>query len=379
LGGAAATLVALLMVSGALLKFSYVPTPDRAYASILALQHQVAFGRLIRNVHHWSANLLVLTVSLHLLRTFFTAAYTGRRRGNWLVGLVLFSLVLLANLTGYLLPWDQLAYWAITVCTAALAYLPGIGPWLKQLILGGPTLGTATLTHFFGLHTAILPVLFLLLLPYHFWCIRKAGGLAATAAKETRIEAVPHLLVREAAAALTVTAMVLMAAAVWDAPLGAVANPGLSPNPTKAPWYFAGFQELLLRHPPVVAVAVIPPLLALLLASLPFLPLGLTEPGKWFGNRPRGLKSVLTGALLALIWVPAETLAHDRWQGPMAGGTSMVGLGILLGLGVGFARRASARDGVQAAFTYVTATWLIYTIIGVWFRGPAMALTWPWQ
>src|SRR5512143_4041191 len=225
LGGTAAVLVLLQLFTGILLKFAYAPTPTLAYESLLRLQEGFLFGRLIRNVHFWSANLLVVVVFLHGLRVFFTGGFHPPRRLNWIVGLSLFILVLASNLTGYLLPWDQLAYWATTICAAMLEYVPLIGIWLQQTVLGGRQIGPATLRIFFAMHTAVLPILIALLMAFHFWRVRKAGGLVvprspAQEAEETpvMVPTHPNLLLREAAVALATIAFVLIVALFADAP-----------------------------------------------------------------------------------------------------------------------------------------------------------------
>ena len=157
LGGMAVVLVGMLFGSGLMLKFVYQPVPDRAYASIVYLQQNIFFGQLIRNVHHWSANTLLIVVFLHFLRVFFTGAFHPPRQFNWILGLAMFLAVLTSNITGYLLPWDQLAFWAITVCTGMLEYLPGIGNRLQNLVRGGSEIGPATLSIFFAIHTAVMP------------------------------------------------------------------------------------------------------------------------------------------------------------------------------------------------------------------------------
>ena len=136
LGGMAAILVVLQFGTGLLLKFVYEPNPVSAYASIQHIQNAVMFGQLVRNIHHWSANLLVLIVFLHMLRVYFTGALLPPRQFNWIIGLSLFGLVLFANLTGYLLPYDQLAFWAVTVSTGMLEYIPVIGVHLQQMLRG---------------------------------------------------------------------------------------------------------------------------------------------------------------------------------------------------------------------------------------------------
>ncbi|MBI5650428.1 MAG: cytochrome b N-terminal domain-containing protein, partial [Chloroflexi bacterium] len=138
LGGLAGLLIVVLALTGILLEAVYTPAPEKAYTAILALGTRVWFGQLIRNLHHWSGNLMIIVVALHLLRVFFTGAFRPPREFNWLVGIALLLLTVLANFTGYLLPWDQLAYWAITVGASIIVYIPVIGNWLSNILLGGP-------------------------------------------------------------------------------------------------------------------------------------------------------------------------------------------------------------------------------------------------
>ncbi len=177
LGGMAAVLVLLQLFTGVLLKFVYEPLPTLAYESIGRLQGTFLFGPLIRNIHFWSANFLILVVFLHGLRVFFTGAFHAPRQMNWVIGLTLSLLVLASNLTGYLLPWDQLAYWATTICVGMLEYIPLIGTWLQRAILGGSQMGPSTLRNFYAFHTAVIPALIVALMAFHFWRVRKAGGL----------------------------------------------------------------------------------------------------------------------------------------------------------------------------------------------------------
>ncbi|MGD9351026.1 MAG: cytochrome b N-terminal domain-containing protein, partial [Desulfobacterales bacterium] len=251
LGGMAVVLVGMLFATGLMLKFVYQPVPDRAYESIIHLQNNVLFGQLIRNVHHWSGNILLIIVFLHLLRVFFTGAFHPPRQFNWIIGLVMFLAVLTSNITGYLLPWDQLAFWAITICTGMLEYVPGIGEWLQKLIRGGNEIGPATISIFFAIHTAIIPACLLVLMPWHFWRVRKAGGLVIPrrpdeeqGSDNEKVPTIPNLILREIVVALVLIAFIMAISVIFNAPLEAKANPGLSPNPTKAPWYFAGIQEL---------------------------------------------------------------------------------------------------------------------------------------
>jgi quinol-cytochrome oxidoreductase complex cytochrome b subunit len=396
LGGAAAVLFLVLAVTGALLLVTYEPSPERAYATVARLVDEVPFGAFVRNVHHWAANGLVLVTLLHLLRVFYRGGYLPPRQGNWYVGVALLLLVLACAFTGYLLPWDQLAYWAITISTGMLEYVPIAGAALLRAARGGAEIGPATLARFFVLHVAILPIALLVLLALHFWLVRKVGGVILPAVdgdpsspRGPLVPTSPHLTQREGAAALVVLAAVMLAAAAWNAPLLAQANPGASPNPAKAPWYFMGVQELLVHlHPAFGAVAV--PLLALvLLAALPAI--GGTErpTGRWFGS-PRGARLALESALLAAALtvgavVTNEPLRQGRAWFPglspavRGGALPLLVAAVVVSLLVLVARRRGATrlEGVQAAFTFVAVSLAVLTVVGVVFRGQGMALVLP--
>ena len=178
LGGLSALLITLLAVTGIFLQMNYTPNPADAYTDILQLRADTWFGELLRNLHHWSANLLILVSVLHMLRVFFTGSYRLPRELNWIMGLLMLLLVLAANFTGYLLPWDQLAFWAITVGTSILGYIPLAGGWLNYLLLGGPEVGAATLLNFYSLHISFIPLAIMGLMSFHFWRVRKDGGLS---------------------------------------------------------------------------------------------------------------------------------------------------------------------------------------------------------
>jgi len=173
-----------LTLTGILLMFYYVPTLERAYGYIITLQTEVPFGQLLRNMHRWGAHLMVLVVVLHMVRVFYTGAYKPPRQFNWVVGVVLLLLTLGASFTGYLLPWDQLAFWAITVGTSVAGYAPVIGNSAKAILLGGPEVGQEALTRFYALHIMIIPAGIALLTSLHMWRVRKDGGLAANEIKD---------------------------------------------------------------------------------------------------------------------------------------------------------------------------------------------------
>lgn len=402
LGGMAATLIVLLLASGLLLKFAYEPTPVAAHASVQALISGTPYGKLVRNLHYWCAHLLVAVMFLHMLRVFCTGAFHRPRQFNWVVGLGLMTVVLGANFTGYLLPWDQLAYWAVTVSTGMLEYVPLVGAYLRETILSDGELGPRTLQLFYGLHTAVLPVVLMALMAYHFWRIRKAKGLVvlrpidapvdeSVQENPARAPVVPDLLLRETATALVLIAAVLLLAALVDIPLGEPGNPGLSPNPTRAPWYFAGLQELLLHFHPVFAVFVIPLAVGFGLLSIPYLNYKTDTGGIWFASR-KGRRTAGVAAAAALVAVPLLILA-DTWfagAGSSPGGLAPAladgwfpTLVVLLAIGGYYAVikitfHATKNETVQSVFILLATSYAILTITGLWFRGEGMALSLPW-
>jgi len=396
LGGMALVLVLLLAFSGVLMMFAYEPSPERAWQSIDAFEQEVLFGKLIRGVHHWSANLLIAVTTLHMLRVFLTGAFHGRRRSNWLIGLGLLFFVLLSGFTGYLLPWDQTAYWAITICTEMLGKVPGIGQSVQQAIVGGTEIGSATVINFYALHVAITPIMLAVLLSWHFWRIRMAGGVVLPAGRQPQVADdlvpfVPDLLMREVAVALILIALVLVVAIVFGAPLGDPANPGISPNPAKAPWYFLGFQELLIHFDATFAVLVVPLLVATALASVPFLPYDADSSGDWFLT-PKGRRLAIVATIMALVIVPLWVLLDEHVIGPdgwlpitpVVISNGLLPFMLLLAVITGFyvlTRRvftATRNEAVQSLFVLLFVAFAALTATGVWFRGAGMALVWPW-
>lgn len=398
LGGMSLVLVLLLVATGVLLLFHYEPSADRAYDSVRTLIGEVPFGAFVRSIHRWGANLALILVVLHVLRVVFTGAFRGARRGNWIVGLLVLFLVLGSNFTGYLLPWDQVAYWAVTISTGMLDYVPAVGPMLQRLLRGGADVGSRTLTTFYVLHIVFLPVAMMVLLALHFWLVRKAGGVVLPRApgeppppRAPLVPTSPHLTRREGVTALVLLAVLLTFALLVDAPLEERANPGLSPNPAKAPWYFMGVQELLLHFHPVVAVLVIPLALVVLLFRLPHAGQAAVE-GIWFvsdsGRRMAARVALASlGITAAAVLVDAYLL---RFRGTLQGmaavvTTGVLPLGVVIALVVAtrvWARRryqASAEEVAQTVFVALLTAFLTLTAVGVAFRGEGMALAWPWK
>ncbi len=177
LGVISTVLLGSLIVSGVYLMFFYVPSPVSAYGDIQRLQTDVAFGQFIRNVHRWSAHFMVLAVAAHMARVFYRGAYKSPREFNWVIGVMLLLLTLLLSFTGYLLPWDQLAYWAVTVGTSMADFVPFVGNQIKVILIGGDQVGSETLLRFYVLHVAVLPGLIVFLLMIHLWRWRKDSML----------------------------------------------------------------------------------------------------------------------------------------------------------------------------------------------------------
>ena len=178
LGGLSFFLFLVLTVTGVYLMFFYVPSATSAYSDILRIQSEVVFGLLTRNVHRWAAHLMVFFVFLHMMRVFYHGAYKPPREFNWVVGVVLLFLTLMLSFTGYLLPWDQIAYWAITIGGNMANYVPVFNRVGQLLVFGGIEVGQNTLLRFYVLHVILLPLLGAVFLAVHFWRIRKDGGIS---------------------------------------------------------------------------------------------------------------------------------------------------------------------------------------------------------
>src|SRR5437016_7035234 len=178
LGGLSFFLFILLTVTGIFLMFFYRPTSASAWNDIKTLETAVAFGSLVRNMHRWGAHLMVLSVFLHMCRVFYHGAYKSPREFNWVIGVILFTLTLLLSFTGYLLPWDQLALWAVTVGTNMMGYTPVFGSSVKYVLLGSKEISGSTLLLWYVLHVLLLPFVIVIFMAVHFWRVRKDGGLS---------------------------------------------------------------------------------------------------------------------------------------------------------------------------------------------------------
>lgn len=171
LGSALLFVFLVQIITGALLGMNYVPSPDHAHDSIRYIENEVLLGKFIRGLHHWGATLMVILVFLHMLRVYFMAAYKYPREATWLFGVGLFLVVMGLGFTGYLLPWDQKAYWATVVGVNIAGQAPVVGPYVAKVLMGGDAMGAATLTRFYALHVLVLPLTAALLIGVHLFLV----------------------------------------------------------------------------------------------------------------------------------------------------------------------------------------------------------------
>jgi len=340
LGTVTWVLFVVLLLSGLPLMVFYIPSVEDAYRSVKDIEHVVSFGWWLRAVHRLGAHLMVITVTLHLARVFLTGAYknsTGgneRREWNWVIGVAMLFSTLLLSFTGYLLPWDQLAYWAVTVGTGIVSSAPVAGAILRETLIGGREIGEATLVRFYLLHIVVLPIAVAVLFGYHMWRVRKDGGLAHGDGDDERadVPAIPPVVRRLAVVTVATVLAVTVLAIFIPSPLLDPANPDVTPNPAKAPWYFLWLQEVVtdttVRLGPVrvngalVGGVILPLALSVLLTLWP-----------WLDRSPAGAA------------------------------------------GVAFARERRIQNAV---FLAVVLAIVALTVIGL-MRGPSWGLWWPWE
>jgi quinol-cytochrome oxidoreductase complex cytochrome b subunit len=377
LGTISFALFMILTLTGVVLMFLYVPSVERAYGSVKDIEYVVSFGWILRGVHRIAAHLMVAFVFLHMVRVFLTGAYKNgsavgaNRPLNWIIGLVLLVVTLLLSFTGYLLPWDQLAYWAITVGTNIASAAPIVGQWIRFLLLGGNTIDQGALIRFYVLHVFFLPVAVLLLFSWHMWRVRKDGGLAAvdrevlhqkaehaapvksktysllgitngttvhvqnTMVDEEKnsVPSSPHLTRRVWLVTLATSVASIVLAMLFRAPLETAANPSVTPNPAKAPWYFLWLQEIVTDT-------------TINLGAL-----------------------TINGALIGGILLPGLLLILAAWW-PYHDKTGVTSVGVWF---------APERKKQNMIFLGICVAIIIFTIIGTYLRGPYWNFYWPWE
>jgi quinol-cytochrome oxidoreductase complex cytochrome b subunit len=439
LGIAALAGFLLTVITGVLLMFYYKPYPSVAYDSMKDIHFVVPTGRFIRNIHRWAGNLMVIAVILHMARVFFTAAYRAPREFNWVIGLVLLVVTLGLAFTGYLLPWDQLAYWAITIganiaqspreVTDALAVTPYFDPGglQKLLLLGSTDVGEEALIRFYLLHVMLLPLALVALLAVHFWRVRKDGGLAKPADADRRlpppeiheypvfteepqktyqiaaivrgtapsvghgpeatVPSMPHLFYAELGVFMLTTAVCVALALLIDAPLKELANPLVPENPAKAPWYFLGLQELVAFSAFMGGIG-IPSIVILGLALIPFLDRETAGTGDWFAGPGGGRlvwQAFVVGTLTAIgveaFVINAGWLREWFPDVPQLVVTAINPGTLITAVYAGYSmwlvkRHNSTRAGAMGLFTCFLCGFVILTIVGTHFRGPNWDFYW---
>jgi quinol-cytochrome oxidoreductase complex cytochrome b subunit len=255
-GGITYLLFMVLVVTGVLLSFYYRPSAEEAYQSIQNVVSGVTLGWLMRDAHVWAANLIVLAALLHMGRVFFGAAYKPPRETNWLVGLVLLFVIFAFGATGYLLPWDQWAYWTVTEGLDILGRAPLVGGAAVELLRGDPLVSGATLSRFFALHVIVLPWLALGLLVLHFTLVRK-HGIAPPARLEAEdvgpddesgVPFFPNHFLRSLIVGVLVLSLVITAAALYPRAIAAQANPARPPSSMLSTWIVADVSRALIYY-----------------------------------------------------------------------------------------------------------------------------------
>src|SRR5512143_402516 len=251
LGGITYLLFIMLVVTGVLLSVHYRPSAQEAYPSLQHIVSNVTLGWLIRDLHVWSASLLVLAVLAHMARVFFDGAYKPPRETNWLVGVLLLFLVVAFGASGYLLPWDQWAYWTVTEALNALAAVPLIGGPAVAVLRGAPIVSGATLSRFFAMHVIVLPWITLALVAFHFTMVRRHGVAPpknATAVPGTGRVFFPSHLLRSFMVAVLTCAIVVSAAALWPRPIADPANPAKLPDAVRSTWVVVDVSRALTHY-----------------------------------------------------------------------------------------------------------------------------------
>ena len=305
-GGLAVFLCLILLVTGILEMFYYIPVPERAAISVQTITALIPFGALIRNLHFWSAQALIIVMSVHLLRVVLTGAYARHRRLNYMIGLGMLILILLLDFTGYVLRWDEGIRWALTVGTNLLKTIPWIGNSLYQLAVGGPQPGNSTLERFYTWHIFVLTLVTIFLGAWHIFRVRRDGGIAipAPSHREDNARLSRFDLVRREVRIMLIAGVILLAISFFfPAPIERpIMQAAMDVEGTRAPWFFLWVQQLLKYGDPFLWGVAVPTLALVLVALLPYaLPQAKeNELGKWFPRRNRIAQVIVVALALAM-------------------------------------------------------------------------------
>ncbi|HEY0739229.1 MAG TPA: cytochrome bc complex cytochrome b subunit [Herpetosiphonaceae bacterium] len=302
-------------ITGAILMVYYTPSPLQAYADMQKIISDVPLGRLLRNMHRLGAHFMVAVVILHMMRTYFTASYKAPRQFIWVTGIILLIMTLVLSFSGYLLPWDQLAYWAVTIGSSMADAAPLFGSAANLLLRGGVDIGAGTLLRFYLLHVFALPALTILFISIHYYAVRKqelspihelfAPDNPRGWGKPTKrkVPFLPDQVFFEIALIVLLTfAFVAINYFFWDAKLESHANPGVTPQHTKAPWYFLWLQGMLKFGDKIVFGLILGPLVLVLPILLPYMD---RNPSRRFADR----KVAVASGIIAMVFFGFVTYA----------------------------------------------------------------------
>jgi ubiquinol-cytochrome c reductase cytochrome b subunit len=309
------------LFTGLILMIYYTPSPEQAYASILNLMSNVPYGQMLRDIHRLGAEAMVIFTALHMFRTYLTGSYKKDRTFTWLTGVVLLGITLFLSFSGYLLPWDQLAYWAVTIGTSMADAAPFVGREANLLLRGAPDIGAGGLLRFYLLHVILLPLAAILMISVHYYKVAREHGISLPASVEEgkvppeeekeakqRIDLIPDLLTHEVF--LTVVGiffMVIATAYFYHAPLENHANPQQTPLDTEAPWYFWWLQGMLKLGDKTIMGIILPTIIILLLVGVPYID---RNPHRLLSKRPL---AVSLGIIAALTLVVLSYMGTPLW------------------------------------------------------------------
>ena len=318
-GGLAVFLCLILLVTGILEMFYYIPTPEHAAVSVEVITSLVPFGALIRNLHFWSAQALMIVMSVHLIRVVLTGAYARHRGLNYLIGLGMLVLVLLLDFTGYVLRWDEGIRWALVVGTNLLKTIPWIGDSLYQLAVGGPEPGLSSIERFYTWHIFVLTLGMIILGGWHIFRVRRDGGVAVPPPDQrkdhSRISRF-DLVRREVMVMLIAAVVLLFMSMVFPAPIErpitqTTIDMSAGAHNARAPWFFLWVQQLLKLGDPFYWGVATPVLLLIILALLPYILPQVSEGefGRWLprGNRFAQILLIIITIILIFLTLLAIT------------------------------------------------------------------------
>lgn len=276
-GSIALFLILVQAFTGILLAFNYGPTPGEAYNSLRYIVNELTGGRLIRGLHHWGASMIIVVVVLHMVQVFLWGAYKKPREATWMVGVVLLLITLAFGLTGYLLPWDNRAYWGTVVTTQIAGSAPFLGPYVQRLMGAGNGVGVVTFARFYALHVLLLPPATMLLIGLHVFLVRKHGVAPAAEDFAPKKKFFPEQVFKDTVAIFGAFAILFALAVAVNVPIGRLADPTDTSYVPRPEWYFLFlFQTLKFLQGPleVVGSVVLPGLAVMVLFLIPFLDRG---------------------------------------------------------------------------------------------------------